>query len=64
MRNTMSLATTMTAEQFFELPDIPGKQFEPHDGEMVEGPISGVLQGFIVGTVYRLLATVANQIGG
>ncbi len=60
----MSVATSMTAEQMWELPDIPGKRFELHDGELIEVPLAGVLHGLIVGIVYRLLAAAADEVGG
>ena len=60
----MSVATAMTAEQLWELPDVPGKRFELHHGELVEMPGAGAFHGLIVGIVYSVLAAVARQSGG
>lgn len=60
----MSIATAMTAEQMWELPDVPGKRFELIDGELIEVPGAGAFHGLIVGIVYSVLATAARQAGG
>ncbi len=59
----MSVATAMTAEQLWEFPDVPGKRFELHHGELVEVPVASVLHGLVVGIVYRFLAAVADRTG-
>lgn len=59
----MSVGTLLTAEQLWELPDVPGKRFELIDGELVEMPAAGMLHGLIVGIVYRLLAAAAGEHG-
>ena len=60
----MSIATTMTAEQLWELPDVPGTRFELHHGELVEMPGAGAFHGLIVGIVFSVLAAAARQSGG
>ncbi len=60
----MSVATAITAEQLLELPEVPGKQFELHHGELVEVPAAGVLHGFIVMIVSRLLTAATADHGG
>lgn len=53
----------LTAEQLWEQPDEAGKRFELIHGELVEVPGAGAVHGLIVGVIYRLLATFADDRG-
>lgn len=44
----------MTAEQFSEMPEVPGKQFELVRGELVAVPSPGAMHNLIAGLLYRL----------
>ncbi len=47
----------VTAEQFWEMPEIPGKRFELVDGELVEMPTAGPLHNLIVAILNNMLYT-------
>ncbi len=51
------MATTqlITTEQFWELPEVPGEQWELVRGELVEMPPPGAVHNLIVGLLYPLL---------
>ncbi len=52
----------VTAEQFYEMPEVPGKRFELIDGELVEMPTAGALHNLVVAVLNHLLYTfVANR---
>lgn len=51
----MSVKQMLTAEQLRDLPEVPGKQLELVNGEVVEVPGSGALQSLIATTLLRLL---------
>ncbi len=53
----MSVKQLITAEDLWEMPEIPGKRFELVRGELVEVPGTSALHNFIVMTVARLLDT-------
>lgn len=61
----MSVKTRMSAEQLWEMPEVPGKQFELVRGELVEMPGAGAVHTVIARLVFRLLDgfVVANGIG-
>jgi Uma2 family endonuclease len=45
----------VTAEELWDMPDVPGKRLELINGEVVELPGSGALQSLIATTLLRLL---------
>ena len=47
----------ITAEQFMEMPDIPGKRFELVNGEVIEVPLAGYTHARIVMALVRSLDT-------
>lgn len=47
----------VTAEQFWEMPEIPGKRFELVDGELVEMSTAGPLHNLIVAVLNNMLYT-------
>jgi Uma2 family endonuclease len=51
----MGAGRLLTAEEFWALPDVPGKRFELVRGEPVEVPAAGGKQGLIVGGLCYLL---------
>lgn len=51
----------VTAEQFFELPDVPGKQLELVRGELVEMPSPGALHNLIANLLNHLLYAFASE---
>src|SRR4051794_10847590 len=57
----MAVTQLVTAEQFWDMPDIPGKQLELVRGEVIEMPTSGVMHNLIVGLVYRLIYAFASE---
>jgi Uma2 family endonuclease len=50
----------VTAEQFWEMPEIPGKRFELVDGELVAMPTAGALHNVIVPVLNHLLYTFVS----
>jgi Uma2 family endonuclease len=51
----MSVGHQITAEDLWEMPEVPGKRLELVNGELVEMPGSGALQSLIATTLLRLL---------
>ncbi len=51
----------VTAEQLWQMPEVPGKRFELVDGELVEMPGAGVLHRIIAALVYRLIFAYAEN---
>ncbi|MGI8688759.1 MAG: Uma2 family endonuclease [Thermomicrobiales bacterium] len=52
----------MTAEELWDMPDIPGKQLELVRGELIEVPTPGAIHNVIVALLYRLIyASVSEQ---
>ncbi len=51
----------MTAEQFWEMPEVPGKQLELVCGEIVAVPSSGAMHNLIVGLLHHLLYAFASE---
>lgn len=45
----------LTAEDLWEMPEVPGKRFELVDGELVEMPGAGMLHNLIAMFIYELL---------
>jgi Uma2 family endonuclease len=57
----MAVTQLITAEQFIDLPDIPGKQLELVQGEVIEMPPPSLMHNLIAGLIYQLLATFASE---
>lgn len=57
----MSVQQLITAEQFWAMPEVPGKRLELVNGEVVETLPLTVQQGLIVGNVYRALREFAER---
>jgi Uma2 family endonuclease len=57
----MAVTQLITAEQFVDLPDVPGKQLELVQGEVIEMPPPSLMHNLIAGLVYRLLAAFASE---
>jgi len=51
----------MTAEQFWEMPEVPGKQLELVRGEFVAVPSPGAMHNLIAGLLYNLLYAFASE---
>lgn len=51
----MSVKQLVTAEELWDMPEIPGKRLELVNGEVAELPGSGALQSLIATTLLRLL---------
>lgn len=51
----------MTAEELWDMPDIPGKQLELVRGELVEIPTPGAIHNVIVGLMSRLISAFASD---
>lgn len=51
----------MTAEELWDMPDIPGKQLELVRGELAEMPTPGAIHNLIVGLMYRLISAFASD---
>ncbi len=51
----MSVKQLITAEELWEMPEVPGKRFELVRGELVEVPGTSALHNFIAATLYRML---------
>ena len=51
----------MTAEELWEMPDIPGVQLELVRGEIIEVPTPGVIHNLVVGLMYRLIEAFASE---
>jgi Uma2 family endonuclease len=50
----------VTAEQFCEMPEVPGKRFELVRGELLEIPRAGVSHTVIAALIYRLIFAYAE----
>ena len=57
----MSVKQLVTAEELWDMPDVPGKRFELVDGEVVEVPGAGELHIMIVILLYKLLDRFVEQ---
>lgn len=51
----------MTAEQLWEMPEIPGTQLELVRGGLIEVPTPGAIHNMIVGLMYRLISAFASD---
>ena len=51
----------VTAEQFCEMPEVPGKQFELVRGELVEVPMAGYPHARVVKALFLLLHTFVAE---
>lgn len=51
----MSVKQRVTAEELWEMPEIPGKRFELVRGELVEVPGTSALHNFIAAILYRMI---------
>lgn len=59
----MTVKQLLTAEELWEMPEIPGKRFELVDGELVEAPAAGLLHNLIVGLAYERLRPFVQERG-
>lgn len=57
----MSVKQRVTVEEFWEMPEEPGKRFELVDGELVEVPGAGALHTMIVFALARMLQDFVQQ---
>jgi Uma2 family endonuclease len=57
----MSVKQRVTAEELWEMPEVPGKRLELADGELVEIPGAGALHTMIVFALARLLEDFVRQ---
>ena len=57
----MSVKQMVTAEEFEDMPDVPGKRFELVEGEVVEVPGAGALHGLILFALAQLLERFVRQ---
>jgi Uma2 family endonuclease len=57
----MSVKQRVTAEELWDMPEVPGKRCELVDGELVEVPGAGALHAMIVFALARLLEDFARQ---
>ena len=60
----MAVKQLLTAEELWELPEVPGKRFELVRGELVEMPGAGGIHGGIVGVIFELLRSAVKALGG
>ncbi len=51
----------VTAEQFYEMPEVPGTQLELVRGEVVAVPSPGAIHNLIVALLYRLIYTSVSE---
>ncbi len=51
----------LTVEQFEQLPEVPGMQFELADGELIEMPTPGVIHNYIVMVLSQMLFTFVRE---
>jgi len=51
----------VTAEQFYEMPEVPGKQIELVRGEVVAVPSPGAIHNVIANLLFHLLYTFASE---
>lgn len=59
----MSVEQVTTAEQLWQLPEVPGRRYALAKGELIEAPGAGARRGLIAGLIYRLLVAVAAEHG-
>ena len=57
----MTVKQLMTAEDLWEMPEIPGKRFELVDGELVEITGTGAVHGPIVELILRAVGWYARE---
>jgi Uma2 family endonuclease len=57
----MGLRQIITAEQLWEMPDVPGKRLELVEGLVVEVPGAGALQSMITTSLLRRLAQFVEE---
>ncbi len=57
----MTVKQRLTADELWEMPEVPGKRYELVEGELVEMPGAGMLHNFIVGLLYRLIDAYARE---
>ncbi len=57
----MSVKTLLTADDLWEMPEVPGKRLELVNGELVEMPGTGGVHGLLVGTVFSLLRAFVRE---
>jgi len=59
----MTATKLMTAEDFWMMPEVPGRQFELVDGELIEMPGAAFTHGLIAAVLYRLMFAFATERG-
>jgi Uma2 family endonuclease len=57
----MTTTQLMTAEDLYAMPEVPGKNFELVDGELVEMAGASLLHAYIVGTVFDAIGGFARE---
>ncbi len=57
----MTATKLMTAEDLWEMPEVPGKQFELVNGELVEMPTASHYHNLIVFLIGRLIESFATE---
>ena len=57
----MTATKLMTAEDLWEMPEVPGKQFELANGELVEMPTAGAVHNAIMLLLASLIQTHSRQ---
>ena len=57
----MTATKLMTAEDLWEMPEVPGKQFELVNGELIEVPGAAFTHGLIAAALYRLMFAFATE---
>ena len=51
----------LTANDLWEMPEVPGKRFELVDGELIEMPGAGMLHNLIAALIYELIRDFARE---
>ena len=57
----MTVKQRLTAEDFWTMPDVPGKRYELVEGELIEMPGTGAVHGFIVKSILLLLDSYVKR---
>jgi Uma2 family endonuclease len=59
----MTATKLLTAEDLWAMPEVPGKQFELVNGELIEVPGATFTHGLIAAVIYRLMIAFATERG-
>jgi Uma2 family endonuclease len=57
----MTATKLMTAEELWDMPEVPGKQFELVNGELIEVPGAALTHGLIAAVLYRVMFTFVTE---